>query len=347
VIQEDQPPCSDLTFGELLKKEKLTPNLTHFVLHSIAMVEPDVSAEDGLKATRKFLSSLGRFGPTPFLWSMYGTGELPQAFCRLCAVFGGVYYLGRSLEGLVVKEGTAQAVVTEGRRIQCDQVVLPASLVPAELRLQDEGTCLGSCSRAILLSKASMLPTEKEQLTFLSMPKNQDGSRKSALHLIEVSSGTAACPKGLHMLHASSAGEVDLVSEVKGLVASDLIYSISWHQEEQTTSNCSTTLSNAFIAAGPRHELDLTLAIEAARSVHKKLYPEEDFLPRAPDPEEILIGGEGESDEAKGNDTKSKEAESGTEGKENQGTTADAAFEQTQDAAETEDASKTDPAAMS
>ena len=38
----------------------MTPNLTHFVLHSIAMVEPDVSAEDGLKATRKFLSSLGR-----------------------------------------------------------------------------------------------------------------------------------------------------------------------------------------------------------------------------------------------------------------------------------------------
>ena len=149
------------------------------------------------------------------------------------------------------------------------------------------------------------------------------------------------------MLHASSAGEVDLVSEVKGLVASDLIYSISWQQEEQITSNCSTTLSNTFLAAGPRHELDLTLAIEAARSVHKKLYPEEDFLPRAPDPEEILIGGEGESDEAKRNDTNSKEAESGTEGEENQGSTANAADGQTQDAAETQDTSETNPAAMS
>ena len=37
-----------------------------------------------------------------------------------CSV--GVYYLGRSLEGLVVKEGKAEAVVTEGRRIHCDQV---------------------------------------------------------------------------------------------------------------------------------------------------------------------------------------------------------------------------------
>eukprot|EP00092_Neocalanus_flemingeri_P074042 GFUD01091503.1.p1 GENE.GFUD01091503.1~~GFUD01091503.1.p1 ORF type:complete len:359 (+),score=119.64 GFUD01091503.1:77-1153(+) len=77
------------TFGDYLKSQKLTPNLTHFVVHSIAMTPLDCPITTGLQATRKFLSSLGRFGPTPFLWSMYGTGELPQAFCRLCAVFGG------------------------------------------------------------------------------------------------------------------------------------------------------------------------------------------------------------------------------------------------------------------
>jgi len=299
-LQEEQAPCPDLTFGELLKKEKLTANLTHFVLHSIAMVEAGVSAADGLRATKKFLSSLGRFGPTPFLWSMYGTGELPQAFCRLCAVFGGVYYLGRSLEGLVVKEGKAQAIVTEGRRIQCDQVVLPADLVPAELRLEEAEISLAHCSRAVLLSKASLLPTDKEQLTFLSLPKERGGMRESAAHLVEVGAGTAACPKGLQLLHASSAGNVDLVAEVKPLVASNLLYSLSWQQEEHLTSDCSTSLVNTFFAAGPRHELDLTLAIEAARSVHKRLYPEEEFLPRAPDPEEILIG-EGGADEREEN----------------------------------------------
>merc|ERR1712181_56868 len=116
---------------------------------------------------------------------------------------------------------------------------------------------------------------------------------------IEVGAGTAACPKGLHLLHASTSGQVDLVAEVKPLVASSLLYSLSWQQQEEedlTNDNCTTSLSNTFLAAGPRHELDLTLAIEAARSVHKKLYPEEEFLPRAPDPEEILIGG-GEAEE--------------------------------------------------
>ena len=72
------PEATDKTFGEFLKQQKLTPNLLHYVCHSIAMVSPTESVTKGLSAVKKFLSSLGRFGPTPFLWSMYGTGELPQ-----------------------------------------------------------------------------------------------------------------------------------------------------------------------------------------------------------------------------------------------------------------------------
>merc|ERR1712192_317083 len=221
----------------------------------------------------------------------------------------------------------AEAVVTEGRRIQCDQVVLPASLVPQELRPGEAEVVLPAsrvpkelrlgeaevsstsfCSRAVLLSTASLLPTDKEQLTFLSLPKQKDGfKRESAAHVIEVGSGTAACPKGLHLLHAFTSGQVNLVDEVKPLVASSLLYSLSWQQEEeeQLTNDCSTSLSNTFLAAGPRPELDLTLAIEAARSVHKKLSPEEEFLPRAPDPEEILIGG-GEAEEKEAQEKKTE-----------------------------------------
>ena len=70
--------ATDKKFGEFLRQQNLTPNLLHYVCHSIAMVSPNESVTKGLAATKKFLSSLGRFGPTPFLWSMYGTGELPQ-----------------------------------------------------------------------------------------------------------------------------------------------------------------------------------------------------------------------------------------------------------------------------
>lgn len=42
---------------------------------------------DGLRGTKRFLQSLGRFGKTPFLFSMYGSGEVAQAFCRLVVTF--------------------------------------------------------------------------------------------------------------------------------------------------------------------------------------------------------------------------------------------------------------------
>ena len=106
-------------FKEFLKHERLTDNLVHFVLHSIAMVGEEATTQEGLAATAKFLTSLGRFGgATPFLWPMYGAGEMPQAFCRLCAVFGGTYFLGRQIDGIVVsrEEGddVCKAIIAQG-----------------------------------------------------------------------------------------------------------------------------------------------------------------------------------------------------------------------------------------
>jgi hypothetical protein len=36
-----------------------------------------------VQSVDKFLKSIGRYGNTPFLWTLYGSGELPQCFCRL------------------------------------------------------------------------------------------------------------------------------------------------------------------------------------------------------------------------------------------------------------------------
>jgi hypothetical protein len=44
-------------------------------------------AFQGLAVAQKFLSSLGRYGNTAFLWPLYGAGELPQAFCRFVTSF--------------------------------------------------------------------------------------------------------------------------------------------------------------------------------------------------------------------------------------------------------------------
>ena len=71
-------------------------------LDTAAAACPDrvLTVEQGVKALRQYLGSVGQYGPSSgaFLTPMYGCAELPQAFCR-CAVFASLFavckYFGR------------------------------------------------------------------------------------------------------------------------------------------------------------------------------------------------------------------------------------------------------------
>lgn len=300
VMQETEEEEEDTgkTFTEYLKLQKLSANLIHFVVHSIAMVPGESKVEVGLAATRRFLSSLGRFGPTPFLWPMYGAGELPQAFCRLAAVFGAVYYLGRGLGGLVTRAGRAAALLVGGRRVRCEKLLLPRARVPPAL-LPPAPHSEIQAARAVLVTRASLLPAEKEQLTFLSLPQE---SGAGPVQVVEAGPGAAACPRGLHLIHATSKGRPALVQtlQVQNIVKEEeLLYSLEWVQHGSTAPP-GTTLPNLWAATGPLPELDCDAALEQAKQIFQGMFPGEEFLPRAPDPEEIDIFGE----EAAGEESK-------------------------------------------
>lgn len=78
---------------------------------------------DGILAIQKFLNSLGRYGNTPFLFPMYGCGEIPQCFCRLCAVFGGIYCLKRTITDIHFTNTNA---ALELQSIRCGQQEIKA-----------------------------------------------------------------------------------------------------------------------------------------------------------------------------------------------------------------------------
>uniref|UniRef100_A0A4W5RC50 CHM Rab escort protein n=1 Tax=Hucho hucho TaxID=62062 RepID=A0A4W5RC50_9TELE len=124
---EEYQDFSEHSFWDFLQTKKLTENLQHFILHSIAMVIPEVCTVEGLRATQHFLRCLGRYGNTPFLFPLYGLGEIPQCFCRMCAVFGGIYCLRHSVQCLVLdkESGKCKAVIdTHGQRISCSHFVV-------------------------------------------------------------------------------------------------------------------------------------------------------------------------------------------------------------------------------
>lgn len=114
------------TFRQYLESKRLTPNLIHYILYAIAMCDDDTPCDTGTRRTKQFLQSLGRYGNTPFLFPMYGCGEIPQCFCRLCAVFGGVYCLKRSVENIQIddEQNEFRSINCNGQTIQAKALVL-------------------------------------------------------------------------------------------------------------------------------------------------------------------------------------------------------------------------------
>ena len=268
--------------------------------------ESKASTLEGLKATQKFLQSLGRFGNTPFLWPMYGAGELPQAFCRLCAVFGGTYFLGRSIQGLVVDKNSAEvkvkAVMSEGKRLNVTKaLVLGASICPEKI-LAAETTSEAVLDRQVTLRSDSISPSQKEQLSFVSLPakrtEDEDSGNKSNVYYQEVGNGAAACPREMYCLQATRSlrkdeGQVqDLCKLLVPEQPDQTLWSLRYQMRSvEVTAATSEVASNVRVCSDPRFELDYDLAIDSARQIFASIYPDDEFLPRAPEPEEIVLPG--------------------------------------------------------
>ncbi|KAE8584567.1 hypothetical protein XENTR_v10021017 [Xenopus tropicalis] len=197
---EDYQDYENSTFLEFLKSKQLTPTLQHFVLYSIAMVPENAKTIEGLKAMQHFLRCLGRYGNTPFLFPMYGLGEIPQCFCRMCAVFGGVYCLHHSLECLVVDGDSklCKAVIDHrGKRVDCKYVIVEDSYLPEQICAN---VSYKQISRAVLITDCSILNTESNQeISVLTFPPADKG--QTAVYITELCSSTMTCMKNTYLVH--------------------------------------------------------------------------------------------------------------------------------------------------
>lgn len=324
----------DKTFLEYLNTKNLTPIVQHYVVQAIAMVTDKTSCRDGVNRTKHFLNSLGRYGNTPFLWPMYGSGELPQCFCRLCAVFGGVYCLKRQLDGVVINEDKCKAIITGKQRLALEHLVVGQGHLPPEI-VAFEGE--QQISRGIFITDRSIMQGEKENLTLLYYPPEEPG--QEPVTLIELGPSTNACPQGLFMVHMTckrtKTAKEDLEYMVKKFLRSEMVEpSLGRSSTDSHTQTVSpdkrhlqegnqqdyepneedlkpqilwslylnlpasdiklndTTPRNIYLCSGPDLELDFDFAVDQAKEIFKSMYPDDDFLPRAPDPEEIVLEGD-------------------------------------------------------
>ncbi|KAK2827450.1 hypothetical protein Q7C36_018376 [Tachysurus vachellii] len=305
---------TEMPFAEFLKCKNLTENLQHFILHSIAMVSQDAPTNTGLKATQHFLRCLGRYGNTPFLFPLYGLGEIPQCFCRMCAVFGGIYCLRHSVHCLVVdkESGKCKAVIdTHGQRISCSHFVVEDSYIRDEQRAQ---TTYRQISRAVVITDRSILPSESDQqILLVTVPPLEPSS--PAVRMVELSSSSMTCMPGTHLVHltcsSSDSAHDDLAPVISRLfhvpssckeesVGSEenekpVVLWVMYFNMRDTSGLDSSSYnlpSNIHVCTGPDDSLGSDYSINLAELVFHRLLPDEEFCPPAPNPEDIIYDGD-------------------------------------------------------
>jgi Rab GDP dissociation inhibitor len=78
---------------QVYEKFGLDENTADFTGHALALYRNDnyknEPYQEAVEKIRLYSDSLARYGKSPYLYPLYGLGELPQGFARLSAIYGG------------------------------------------------------------------------------------------------------------------------------------------------------------------------------------------------------------------------------------------------------------------
>uniref|UniRef100_A0A915Q589 Rab proteins geranylgeranyltransferase component A n=1 Tax=Setaria digitata TaxID=48799 RepID=A0A915Q589_9BILA len=239
----------------------------------------------GLEAVCQFLESVGRFGDSPFLWTLYGSGELPQCFARLCAVFGGIYCLNRSVDGFVVAGERVVATVIGGQRIECNHVIANRAYLPEHYLNTSLQTRL---NRVILISDRSILPDfDKEHISVLNLSSLESDALP---YLLEIGYEGGISPKGKYAIHIT--GQSDNSAQVVLNPIVDRFFSVTENEEMKShilwslyfdlalpSVNVHNLPKNMRVVPCVDKNLNYSKIIFEVEEIFEELWPDRDFLP--------------------------------------------------------------------
>jgi len=192
--------------GEVYKKFSLEPGIQDFIGHAMCLFLDDSYKdrpfEEVLKAMQLYSNSLARWGKSPYIYPLYGLGELPQGFARLSAIYGGTYMLNKPIEEIIYENGVVVGVKSEGDIAKCKAVICDPSYAPSKVKK------VAQVIRAICILKHPIPNTADADSVQLIIPMNQV-NRKNDIYVACVSAAQNVCPKGFWIAIVSTIVETN------------------------------------------------------------------------------------------------------------------------------------------
>ncbi|KAL0226655.1 hypothetical protein P9112_013979 [Eukaryota sp. TZLM1-RC] len=178
-----------------------------FIGHSMALHRDDdyldQPAVETIKRIRLFCESLARFGQSPYVYPMYGLGDIPQAFARLSAVYSGTFMLNKDVdEVLFDEEGKVTGIRSGDDVFKCKKIVGDPSYFSDRVEKIDQTV------RAICILSHPIPDTNNVDSCQIIIPQKQVG-RQSDIYISMVSSAHHVCPKGKYVAFVSTTVETE------------------------------------------------------------------------------------------------------------------------------------------
>src|ERR1700712_1677181 len=107
---------SQTTMKQVYDKYGLEQGTRDFIGHSMALyatddyIESKGMARDCGEPRRLYVNSMARYGKSPYIYPLYGLGELPQGFARLSAIYGGTYMLNTDIDEVLYEGGKVSGI---------------------------------------------------------------------------------------------------------------------------------------------------------------------------------------------------------------------------------------------
>lgn len=162
------------TCNELFKKFGVDENTQDITGHSLALFRNDEYKEkpflDLQERVKLYADSLARYGKSPYLYPLYGLGELPQGFARLSAIYGGTYMLDK--EDCFLKfgdDGKVIGVESKGEVARCKLVICDPTYAIKNDLVQKTGQVV----RAICILNHPIPNTNGSLACQVIIPQNQ------------------------------------------------------------------------------------------------------------------------------------------------------------------------------
>ncbi|KAL8996645.1 MAG: hypothetical protein Q9188_006522 [Gyalolechia gomerana] len=222
-FKEDDPASygglnlNQCTMKEVYDKFGLEASTRDFIGHSMALYQTDEyilqkgQAKETVQRIRLYVNSMARYGKSPYIYPLYGLGELPQGFARLSAIYGGTYMLNTSIDEVLYEGGRVSGIKAtmrergdedEGMKFttKTKKILADPSYFPGKVQV------VGTLLKAICILNHPVANTDNSDSAQLIIPQSQVG-RRNDIYIAIVSSAHSVCPRGYYIAIVSTIAE--------------------------------------------------------------------------------------------------------------------------------------------